>query len=57
MTRNQIMEFELYVMDLAGECKTAEGYEKLAEKLHQSLELAIQDLCLDNGIEDYDPSY
>ena len=57
MTRTEIFQFELYVMDLAEKCKTAEDYEELAQQLHESVETAIQDMCMDNGIEDYDPSY
>ena len=57
MTRNEQMRFELAVMDLAESCKTAEDYERLAEQLHESIENAIQDMCMDNGIEDYEPSY
>lgn len=57
MNRTQTMEFELYVMDLAEKCKTAEDYRDLAIDLHESVENAIQDLCVDNGIEDYEPAY
>lgn len=59
MTRNQTMEFELYVMDIAesDKCKTASDFEKLAEELHESVENAIQDMCLDFGVDDYSPAY
>lgn len=57
MNRNQMMEFELYVTDLAENCKTADDYRELAEELHEAVESAIQDLCMDNGIEDYEPAY
>ena len=57
MTRNEQLEFEIYVMDLAEKCKTKEDYERLAGELHESVENAIQDLCMDNGIDDYDPCY
>ena len=59
MTKNQTMEFELYVMGLAEseECKTASDFEKLAEWLHESVENAIQDMCLDFGVNDYSPAY
>lgn len=57
MTRNDCLNFELYVMDLAEECKTAEDFEKLARELHESIEVALQDMCMDAGIEDYDLSY
>ncbi len=59
MTRNQQMNFELYVMDLAVEekCETAEDYESLAQDLHELVENAIQDMCMDNDIDDYSPSF
>lgn len=57
LTRIQELNFELFVMDLAEGCKTKEDYEKLSEELHESIEYAIQDLCMDDGIEDYEPSY
>ena len=57
MTRNEQLEFEIYVMDLAEKCKTKEDYERLAGELHESVENAIQDSCMDNGIDDYDPCY
>lgn len=59
MTKTRRLDFEILVMDLCEEsqCKTAEDYEKLSELLHESVELAIQDMCMDNGIEDYDPLY
>lgn len=59
MTYTDLVSFEIHVMDLcdAEGCKTAEEYEKLSELLHEHLELAIQDMCTANGIEDYDPLY
>lgn len=57
MNRNQTIDFELYVMDLAEECKTADDYRELAEELHEAVESAIMDMCMDNGIEDYEPAY
>ena len=59
MTRNELLSFELYVMDLceAQGCKVTEDYEILAETLHEAIETAIQDMCLDEGIDDYSPSY
>ena len=57
MTQRQMIDFELYVMDLAEGCKTAADCESLAQELHESVENAILDICLDNGIEDYEPSY
>lgn len=59
MSKNRRLEFELYVMDLCvfEECKTAEDYTRLAESLHESIENAICDMCMVNGIENYDPLY
>ena len=57
MNKEQRTYFELYVMDLAEDCKTAADCESLAKELHESVENAILDSCLDNGIEDYEPSY
>jgi hypothetical protein len=57
MTRNEQLSFEIYVMDLAERCKTKNDYERLANELHQSIENALEDMCMDNGIEDYEPSY
>lgn len=59
MTREDIVHFELYVMDLAEKekCATAADYERIAEELHVSIETAIQDMCFDDGIDDYSPSY
>lgn len=57
MTRSDQLNFEMYVMDLAEVCETAKDYERLAEQLHESVEKAIQEMCLDYGIEDYEPSY
>lgn len=57
MTRNECLKFEIYVMDLAGKCKTAENFEKLSRELHEAIENALQDMCTDLGITDYDPPY
>lgn len=59
MTNARRLDFEILVMDLCDEeqCKTAKDYERLAETLHESIENAIQDMCMDNGIENYDPLY
>lgn len=59
MDRNQLLSFELYVMDLceSQSCKTAEDYENLSDKLHEAIETAIQEMCIDNDIDDYEPSY
>ena len=55
--RLNILDFELYVMDLTEKCQTTEDFELLAEQLHESVEMAIQEMCMDAGIEDYAPSY
>ncbi|MBR3320584.1 MAG: hypothetical protein IKG04_01370 [Exiguobacterium sp.] len=59
MDRDDVLHFELYVMDLVerAKCVTASDYERIAEQLHESVETAIQDMCIDNGIDDYSPSY
>lgn len=59
MKNTRILDFELLVMDLCDEeeCKTAEDYSRLADSLHQSIENAICDMCMDNNIENYDPLY
>ena len=53
------LNFELYIMDIVIEekCKTAEDYENIAKEIHEHVENAIIDLCMDNDIEDYSPSY
>ena len=59
MNRNCEISFELYVMDIAEQerCKTAKDYMRIAEELHEAVENAIQDMCMDYGIDDYEPSY
>lgn len=59
MNHDRRLSIELLVMDLAEEagCKTAKDYEEFAEELHESVENAIQDMCMDYGVEDYMPSY
>lgn len=53
------LRFELFIMDLVvtEKCETAEDYENIAQKIHEHVENAIQDLCMDDDIEDYSPSY
>lgn len=51
------MQFELLIMDLCEGCETAEEFRDCAETLHESVETAIQEMCWDLGIEDYEPSY
>lgn len=57
LNRTEQMEFELHVMELAESCDSRTDYEYLADQLHQSVENAIMEMCLDNGIDDYIPSY
>lgn len=57
MNREQQLNFELYVMDLAEDCMTATDFENLSNELHESIENALQDMCMDNNITDYSPSY
>lgn len=59
MTRNQQLNFEIYVMDLAEEekCKTGEDFRELSEELHEFIENALQDMCMDLGVQDYDTPY
>lgn len=59
MKINNGLNFEIYVMDLCDDegCKTARDYERVSEELHERIENAIQDMCMDNGIEDYEPCY
>lgn len=54
---SQWVDFELYVMELAKECETADDYRDMSDNLHEHVETAIQELCHDNGIDDYDPCY
>lgn len=57
MTRTEKLSFEVYVMDLSAKCKTKEDYERLSKELHESVENALLDMSMDNGINDYEPSY
>ena len=59
MTRAEILRFEVMVIDLvdAEKCTTASDYEKMAKSLHESVENAIMDLCMDEGIDDYEPQF
>ena len=59
MTRDEILRFELMIMDMVAleRCSTASDYEKMAKSLHESVENAIQDMCMDEGIDDYDPQF
>jgi len=53
------LEFELMIMDMVEDLSTkdAEKIRDFADNLHQHMELAIEDWCYDNGIEDYNPVY
>lgn len=57
MTQCQRIDFELYVMDLAKGLQTASDCESLAKELHESVENAILDICLDNGIDVFDDGF
>lgn len=54
-----IIEFELTVMDMIYKknIKDADGLRDFSDQLHQSLELAVEDYALDEGIENYIPVY
>ena len=57
MTKTERLSFELCVMNLAEKCKTEEDYELLSKELHESVENALLDMSMDNGINDYYPCY
>ena len=59
MIRDEILMFELMIMDMVvlERCSTASDYEKLAKSLHESVENAILDMCMDAGINDYEPQF
>ena len=52
------IEFELIVMDMIAdhEIKDADELRDFSDRLHQSLEMAVWDYALDEGIE-YIPVY
>lgn len=52
-------EFELYIMDLAElhEIKTKDDMEWFSDKLHQEIELALEEYAEYAGVVDYEPSY
>ena len=56
---NNFLEFELFVMDLAADQKIQDPDElrDFSDRLHQSLELAIEDYALDMGMDNYEPVY
>ena len=53
------IEFELVAMDFAEACevKSKDDLEWFSAMLHEHLETAMQDYAMDEGIEDYEPSY
>lgn len=53
------IEFELIVMDMIYEhkIKDADELRDFSDGLHQSLEMAVEDYALDEGIENYIPVY
>lgn len=53
------IEFELMVMDMITEhkIKDADKLRDFSDELHQSLEMAVEDYALDEGIENYIPVY
>lgn len=57
MTRKEQADFEILVMELAGDCKTADDYRDISKQLHDCIENAIQEMCMDAGIDDYEPPY
>lgn len=54
-----IIEFELIIMDMIYKqnIKDADELRDFSDELHQSLELAVEDYALDEGIENYIPVY
>lgn len=60
MDRRQLLEFELSICDFVDSIKpaTVEELEKLADTLHQHVEIAIMDYADDEGWGDeYSPMY
>ena len=57
MTRQELTSFEILIMELVSDCKTADDFRNVSEQLHDSIEAAIQEMCLDAGIDDYEPPY
>lgn len=53
------IEFELAIMDMIDEqkIKDADTLRDFSDRLHQSLEMAVEDYASDEGIEDYIPVY
>lgn len=57
------LRFELLIMDIVEEyhrkkkITTAEEFAEFSDELHQHLELAVEDYCMDNKIDDYVPVY
>lgn len=57
--RANLLEFELFVEDLAAECgvETKDDLEWFSDLLHNHLETAISDRATDLGVEDYELQY
>lgn len=53
------IEFELIVMDMIDEqnIKDADKLRDFSDRLHQSLEMAVEDYASDEGIKNYIPVY
>ena len=59
ISRMSLIEFELAAMDMAEvlEVKTKDDLEWLSAKLHEHLEIAMEEYAMDGEIEDYEPQY
>ena len=57
MTRNEQLNFELLVGEIIEDLNTkdADKLERLSEELHEAVESAFYDFCMDNDIEEYSP--
>lgn len=53
------LDLELYIYELIEDekCETVKELEIFSDTLHQIVENAFFDYCMDNNIEDYSPSY
>lgn len=53
------LDLELYIYELIEDekCETVEQFEKFSDILHEVVEDAFFDYCMDNSIEDYTPRY
>ena len=57
--RNLDLELSIYVYELIEDekCETVEQLEIFSDTLHQIVENAFYEYCMDNNIEDYSPPY